>query len=153
MKAEKKEASITRIHSPYIKNKTLADIREYKRKRKLKMRMQLIVAIGIFFVLLSGSTLIKNYSQVSVLEQERAEAEETLHSLDLHQDELEYYITLLEDEEYVAKLARSEYYLTKDNEIVFSFPDDKRPDHLGVINGEQSGANEDSEAEENGDVE
>jgi len=125
-----KKSSITRMSNPYIEHKTLADIREFKRKRKLKRRMQMIVISGLFLVFLIGSILVKNYTTLTALEEQKVRAEEELHSLDLHQNELEYYITLLEDEEYVAKLARSEYYLTKDNEIVFSFPDDRNPDHL-----------------------
>ena len=31
---------------------------------------------------------------------------------------------MLQDEEYVARLARSEYYLTGEDEIVFNFVDD-----------------------------
>lgn len=125
-----KKSSITRMSNPYIEHKTLADIREFKRKRKLKRRMQMIVISGLFLVFLIGSILVKNYTTLTALEEQKVRAEEELHSLDLDQNELEYYITLLEDEEYVAKLARSEYYLTKDNEIVFSFPDDRNPDHL-----------------------
>ena len=98
--------------------------------------MRLIVAIGLLLILLVGSGIVRNYNQLAKLEEDKVLAEKELESLDLRQDELEYYIGLLEDEEYVTKLARSEYYLTKDNEIVFSFPDDKKPDHTQVTEEE-----------------
>lgn len=129
---DKKKPGVARMDNPYIKHKTLESIREYKHKRKLKRRMQLIIAAGILLVLLVGSGLARNYFKLQQLEEQKIVAQEELESLDLRQDELEYYIDLLEDEEYVAKLARSEYYLTKDNEIVFSFPDDRNPDHTEV---------------------
>lgn len=127
---ENKKPRIARIDNPYIKTKTLESIRAHKRQKQLKRRMQLIVAAGTLLILLASSALVNNYFKLQELEEQRVVAEQELESLGLHQEELEYYIGLLEDEEYVAKLARSEYYLTKDNEIVFSFPDDRNPDHI-----------------------
>lgn len=126
---EKKER-IKRLNNPYSEHKTLEMFREKKYKKKLKRRMQFIVATGLLLLLLVGSSLLKNYLKLQELDEQRIVAEQELESLGLQQEELDYYISLLENEEYVAKLARSEYYLTKDNEIVFSFPDDRNPDHL-----------------------
>ena len=39
-------------------------------------------------------------------------------------EQLQTQIKRLEDENYVAKIARSQYYLSKDNEIIFSLPED-----------------------------
>lgn len=125
-----KEQRIKRLDNSYTESKTLETFRAQKHKRKLKRRMQFIIATGLLLVLLVGSSLIKSYISLQELDEQRAIAEQELESLGLQQEELDYYISLLEDEEYVAKLARSEYYLTKDNEIVFSFPDDRKPDHL-----------------------
>ncbi|GAB2489110.1 septum formation initiator family protein [Alkalibacterium psychrotolerans] len=125
-----KKQRIKHLNNSYAESKTLETFRAQKHKRKLKRRMQFIVAIGLLLVLLVGSSLIKSYIRLQELDEQRVVAEQELESLGLQQEELDYYISLLEDEEYVAKLARSEYYLTKDNEIVFSFPDDRKPDHL-----------------------
>lgn len=147
---DKKKSSITRMDNPYIQNKTLESIREYKQKKKIKRRMQLIVAVGVLIVLLVGSGLARNYFRLQQLEEQKVVAQEELESLDLRQEELAYYIELLEDEEYVAKLARSEYYLTKDNEIVFSFPDDRNPDHTEVTEEDSALLQDDlDESEEN----
>lgn len=124
-----KKQRIERLENSYAEAKTLETFRAQKHKRKLKRRMQFIVATGILLILLVGSSLIKSYIRLQELEEQRVVAEQELESLGLQQEELNYYISLLEDEEYVAKLARSEYYLTKDNEIIFSFPDDRQPDH------------------------
>ena len=129
---DKNKSSVTRMDNPYIQHKTLESIRDYKHKKKLKRRLQLIVAVGVLLVLLIGSGLARNYYKLQQLDEQKIVAQEELESLDLHQEDLAYYIDLLEDEEYVAKLARSEYYLTKENEIVFSFPDDRSPDHTEV---------------------
>ncbi|WP_272938755.1 FtsB family cell division protein, partial [Salmonella enterica] len=77
--------------------------------------------------------LVKNMFEVQALEQEKSAAKQELEELADHQDDLKYYSHLLQNEDYVAKLARSEYYLTEDDEIVFSFPDDETSEHQEVI--------------------
>ena len=46
----------------------------------------------------------------------------------LKQDEvlLKEEIVKLNDDEYIAKLARKEYFLSKDNEIIFTLPEKKK---------------------------
>ena len=40
--------------------------------------------------------------------------------------QLTYEVKLLQDDEYIAKLARGKYYLSKDGEIIFSLPEDNQ---------------------------
>lgn len=42
------------------------------------------------------------------------------------QDIYEEEIIKLNDDEYIAKLARREYFLSEKNEIIFNLPDDKK---------------------------
>ncbi len=58
------------------------------------------------------------------MEKERQQAEVVLKKTENNQEQLNMQIKRLEDENYVAKLARSQYYLSKDNEIIFSLPED-----------------------------
>lgn len=125
---EKKRSVVTHLNNTYTEKKTLQSIREYKYKRFVKRRTMAILVAGIALIALFTFPLIRGYSQMNELEEERTIAMQELEEIELEQEELEYYIGLLENEEYVAKLARSEYYVTQDNEIVFSFPDDRTQD-------------------------
>lgn len=49
-------------------------------------------------------------------------------------DTLSQQATLLKDDEYVAKLARSRYYLSKDGEIIFSVPEDNASKQAEILN-------------------
>lgn len=48
--------------------------------------------------------------------------------------QLEDQASLLKDEDYVAKLARSRYYLSKDGEIIFSLPEDNDSKQAEILN-------------------
>lgn len=143
---KKKRPVVTKLENQYIEEKTLENIRNKKRKKMIKRRTTLIMVVGLFFVSLLVAPLFRNQSQLQDSRIEQAEAREKFESLEMDQEKLNYYIGLLENEEYVLKLARSEYYLTKDNEIVFSFPEDKKPDHLNVK--DPKGSDQETEVDE-----
>lgn len=139
---EKNRSVVTRLNNHYTENKTLQSIRDYKRKKFVKRRTTAILLSGLFLTGLVTAPLVRNHYRISDLEEERVLAMEELESLELHQDDLEYYIGLLENEEYVAKLARSEYYLTQENEIVFSLPEDRNLEHQRVVDEEDDNDSE-----------
>jgi cell division protein DivIC len=70
--------------------------------------------------------MISSYlSQLSILENkniEKKKLEEQLIILEKQRQILEEEVVKLNDDEYVAKLARKEYFLSEDNEIIFNLP-------------------------------
>lgn len=71
-----------------------------------------------------GVKNIRNYTSIASLNDELMVAQETLELSQNYQVELQESIHLLENEEYVANLARNEYYLTDDDEVVFNIVGD-----------------------------
>lgn len=104
-----------------------------RKRRHLKKRMQMILAVGSIMLIMPAISLGKDLLRKRDFDAQKVQATEQLADLETYQDDLEYYIDLLNDEEYVAKLARSEYYLSKDDEVVFNLPEDYIPDHQRVI--------------------
>lgn len=100
-------------------------IRE-KRKRSLNSLFLIVITIiGLFGL---GNQIWNNVQNIQVLKQEIVKAEEQLEGVQQEQAILEEEIALINDEKYVADFARSEYLLTRDNEIVFNFIDPKEKD-------------------------
>ena len=60
------------------------------------------------------------------LVQERKEKAVTYEKLQDKEIELKEQIKRLNDKEYIEKLARSEYFLSNDGEIIFKLPEDKK---------------------------
>ena len=122
---QKKESTkVARLQNDYTKAKTLQVHREQKNKRKLRIRTTIILIVGSFFIVFLSLKIWSNVQSISKMETEKQQAEVTLKNTKQEQEQLHTQIKRLEDESYVAKLARSQYYLSKDNEIIFSLPED-----------------------------
>jgi cell division protein DivIC len=101
-----------------------ADSLSGARKKKLLMRRLttfFVCAAVIGFIMIS--TLI---SQSSTLKEKRAEKENLdgqLLALEKQEAELQDQISKLNDEEYLAKLARKDLLLSQKGEIIFNIPE------------------------------
>ncbi|MCY1182970.1 Septum formation initiator [compost metagenome] len=67
---------------------------------------------------------------LAIKEKSKEEAKQHLSELKEEQDSLNLKIKQLQDDEYIAKLLRKEYYLSEKGEVIFIIPDkeDKKDD-------------------------
>ena len=65
---------------------------------------------------------------MALKEQEKTEMLAELKEIEEEQEMLINQLAKLEDDEYIAKLARQEYFLSDHNEIIFSMPNKKVKD-------------------------
>lgn len=105
-----------------------------KRQRRHDMFMCVVVGamllIGIVFI---GQGITAKYEQQSVQEHVKVKTD-VLAGEKKAVAALENQANLLKDEEYVAKLARSRYYLSQDGEIIFSLPEDNDSKQAQLLN-------------------
>jgi len=118
---------ITTLHSNYT-NKQAEHQQELKKKRRgLYRRLTLIGVLAIAIGYIISSVLL---SQAEIAEQkmnEKIKLEKEYASLQKQEKDRRAEIVKLNDEEYVAKLARNEYFLSEEGEIIFKLPDDTNP--------------------------
>lgn len=119
-KSQKK--NITHLNN-YSINKTLENIRQYKRKKIVRMRTGIILVGGLVLIGVAGLPLLSNNQKTNEFNGLYVEAASTLEELEAEKEQLEYQVGLLEDEEYIAKLARRELNLSKPNEILINLPE------------------------------
>lgn len=101
--------------------KTVNKTRQVIRKRLTLFGGVLLLIIAIMIIMLF---LQKNRNDELV--QERKEKAVTYQKLQDKEIELKEQIKRLNDKEYIEKLARSEYFLSNDGEIIFKLPEDKK---------------------------
>lgn len=139
-----KNKNVTHLNT-YSDNKTLDNIRQYKRNKFVRMRTTGIVFVGLILIALASLPLINNLRATKEYNQVHAQVVDELDDLETERNELEYQVGLLEDEEYIAKLARQELNVSKPNEILINIPEKEEttPEEDENTEEEASETNED----------
>lgn len=125
-KDNSKSQHIASINTDYVR----AVVRKEQRQRAHRVRLYRRLALfGILVVLTAigiGSMMFSQNKTLAAIELEKAEALERLEEVQEEQAMLKHQITKLNDDEYIAKLARKEYYLSEDGEIIFAIPEENK---------------------------
>lgn len=136
--------NVTHLNN-YSYNKTLENIRHYKHKKIVRIRMGIILACGIALIGITALPSISNTQKADEINHQYVEASNNLEDLKAEKKQIEYQVGLLEDEEYVAKLARKDLNLSKENEILINLPElseESSTDEGTEINDEEENESE-----------
>lgn len=117
-------SNIENLKNEYTQEKNLQNHREKKQKRHMQRRILLISLIGGIIIVGLSITILVNRQEVAKMNREKVQAEKNLKKVQAEQRLLNNQINQLKDDDFVTKLARSKYYLSKDGEIIFSLPED-----------------------------
>lgn len=99
---------------------------QYKVSRAVILRRRRMTVFAIFALIVLGSMFKVTVHQNKVLAEKVAEKqkiEEELKEVLAEKESLELHVKQLDNDEYIAKLARKEYFLSEEGEILFTLPD------------------------------
>lgn len=117
-----KEKSITQLNRNYIKQ---YDAYIERRKRKKKRLIRRLVLFTVIVMLAFGSLATYHFKQ-RVLHAEKKEQYEQLQkdyaSLQKEENYLQEEIDLLNNDEYILEIARTNYFFSKKGELIFKIP-------------------------------
>ncbi len=114
---------ITELQSQYAMEQERQQQISKRRKRGLFRRLLLL---GILVIITSSVILTTLFSQSSAINEkieQKEKLEKELAGLEKDEDLLREEIVKLNDDEYIAKIARRDYFLSDDNEIIFNIKD------------------------------
>ncbi|QCR30765.1 septum formation initiator family protein [Lysinibacillus sp. SGAir0095] len=103
---------------------------KYSKKQKVRIRRRLLVfglLASVILVLLVSTTISQN-KRLAEKQELKEDVVTKLDEVKEQQDMLSLQIAKLEDDEYIAKLARKEYFLSDNGEIIFTIPDEEEKD-------------------------
>lgn len=120
---------VRKIENEYTKEQ--ARINRLNRKSSMIVRKRMTVFGGILLAILLFLTLLL-YMQMNTnraLKQEQAKQTVELEKLKDKEIALKERLKQLNSKEYIEKIARSEYFLSNDGEVIFKIPEkDKKKD-------------------------
>ncbi|MBC1544151.1 septum formation initiator family protein [Listeria sp. FSL L7-0233] len=121
---KKAESKVARIENRYIKD--TATMKKTRSRRRVALFRRLAF-MAIIFAVVGGLLTITYTKQVLTLKEKKAkqvQVDKKMVAMKDEEDALNDQIKKLHNDEYIAKLARSEYYLSKDGEIIFNIPEE-----------------------------
>ena len=120
-----RKKKVTKMENDYVVQQEKKTATVMKRKRGLKRRLTLYAVCTAIFTVLAVSTLISQYNTLHEKTLQKVKVENQLANLTKDEKNLKAEIVKLNDDEYVAKLVRRDYFLSKEGEIIFNLPNDK----------------------------
>jgi cell division protein DivIC len=114
--------NISKLQTQYAIQQESMEVSTKKKRQLLYRRLTaFFVMAGVisFFMI---STYLSQLSALEEKETEKKQLEKQLSGLEKKKQILEEEIIKLNDDEYIAKLARKEYFLSEKNEIIFNLP-------------------------------
>lgn len=115
--------NISQIQNEY-KEQMERKQQQLKRKRRgLYRRLMVFGAVVLLSAIVIVSSLWSQASDISAKQEKKEDLLKQLEQLEAKKSDLKDEIVKLKDEDYVAELARKDYYLSKDGEIIFKFED------------------------------
>lgn len=121
---EKAKSKVARIENRYIKD--TATMKKTRSRRRIALFRRLAF-MAIIFAVVGGLLTITYTKQVLTLKEKKekqVQVDKKMVAMKDEQDSLNEQIKKLHNDDYIAKLARSEYYLSKDGEIIFNIPEE-----------------------------
>ncbi|ART74615.1 FtsB family cell division protein [Sutcliffiella horikoshii] len=123
-----KDEKVAKIHSDYSKQKQDQQLKQQKRRRGLYRRLSLFFCLALVFGILMGKTLFDQRAILQEKEDRKEVVAQELAKLKKEQQRLEEEIVKLNDDDYIAKIARRDYFMSEEDEIIFNMPDDSSSD-------------------------
>ena len=116
--------TVTSLDNQYTVDQTQNEHRKALHKKRLIRRLSLFI---VFAVVIGGLLVTSMVTRANILDEklaEKADLEEQVANLESDEKKLKNEIEKLNDDEYIAKLARRDYFLSDEGEIIFTIPED-----------------------------
>ena len=116
----KKSNKIAALDTEYAKKKYV-EFQEQQRQLIFRRRRLAVIFIGalVIFAIL-GFQIFRDMQRMNQLNELKVEANTELSQVNADVDQLTQDVSLLKDDDYVAKLARSKYFYSKEGEQVYT---------------------------------
>ncbi|MDR6120768.1 cell division protein DivIC [Bacillus sp. SLBN-46] len=125
MGAEPKR-NVSRIQSTYVQQQEYAEIASARKRKLLIRRLAMFIVLASLLSYFMISSTISQTAKLEAKIVQKKKLDKQLADLKKQEDILKENIVKLNDDEYIAKYARKEFFFSEKNEILFNIPEDKK---------------------------
>jgi cell division protein DivIC len=120
-----KDKNIAKIQTTYVHQQEIAEIASARKRKLLFRRLSLFSVFAVIMTYLMITSFVSQSSTLDKKVAQKKQLEQELVQLKKQQEILKEDIVKLNDDEYLAKLARKEYFFSENGEIIFNIPEGK----------------------------
>ncbi|MBT2617054.1 septum formation initiator family protein [Peribacillus frigoritolerans] len=120
-----RKRKVAKMENPYVAQQEKKVQTVEKKKRGLMRRLTLYSVFAAVFLIFAVSTLITQNVALDEKVQQKQELKGKLAELKKDETLLKEEIVKLNDDDYIAKIARRDYFLSEKGEIIFTLPKGK----------------------------
>ncbi|SDO27707.1 cell division protein DivIC [Psychrobacillus sp. OK028] len=113
---------IASINTDYVRSIERQENRNKAKKVRLARRLVLFAIVSVALVGFLISTLLNSKSAYEEKQLEKEQVAQQLEQVKEEQEILKVQISKLNDDEYIGKLLRKQYFLSDEGEIIFTLP-------------------------------
>lgn len=114
--------TVRTLQNDYVRSSTSQTAIAQKQKVFLRRRLIAFFAVATVVLGILISSIFTQNDRLAKKQQEKQDVLAELKEVEEHHERLKLQINKLKDDDYVAKLARKEYFLSDDGEIIFTIP-------------------------------
>jgi len=123
---KKSSERIASIQTEYVRSLKKKEDRKNARKVRLYRRLAVFAVVSAIILGSMTNMFITQKKALAAKELQKTEMLTQLEEVNEEQDMLKRQLVKLNDDDYIAKLARKEYFLSEKNEIIFAIPENKK---------------------------
>ncbi|UTR16662.1 septum formation initiator family protein [Salipaludibacillus sp. LMS25] len=116
------QKKIRRLTSEYMQKQEQMEEQRLRRRKGLFRRLSVFAVVFLIILGAGGSVLYQQHTSIQKQQETNESLEEDLVAMEKEASQLQQEIEWLNDPEYIAELARRDYFLTHDGEILFQLP-------------------------------
>ena len=126
--ADQNNNNVRTLENDYVRSSANNAGRKRSKQQIIRRNRRIfafLVVASVTIVVLSTMVLKQN-ERLAAKEQQKENVVAELESVKEIQEMLNLQIAKLEDDDYIAKLARKEYFLSEEGEIIFTIPKEEK---------------------------
>ncbi|MCZ8535350.1 FtsB family cell division protein [Psychrobacillus psychrodurans] len=113
---------IASINTDYVRSIERQENRNKAKKVRLARRLFMFTILSVALVGFLISTLLNSKSAYEEKQLQKEQVAQELEQVKEEQEMLKVQISKLNDDEYIGKLLRKQYFLSEEGEIIFTLP-------------------------------